>query len=416
MNNYKINKTVSVIGGGVSGLFCSFLLVQNNIKVNLYDRMEKPGRKLILAGMSGLNITKNEEIELFSSRYGKDQELFRKLLTEFSPDNLISWFSSLGIETFTGTSGRVFPVSMKGDEVLEKILEFLDSSPLFTFYPEHTLSEITDDNSLVFRTPEGLKTAKCETAVFALGGGSWPNTGSDGKWISIFEKKGIGISPLKPANCGFKTEWSSLFREKEFPVPLKNIRLITETSSSRGEILLTDWGIEGGGVYEVSREIRGEIEIKGKCILVIDLFPDMTPDQIRKKLEKPRGRNSYSNYLRKNLSVNKIKFSLIKELLSADQFQNMHNNPEILKNLKLEIISPRPLEEAVSSAGGVEMIMLDEHMMLKDLPGFYVIGEMADWESPTGGYLFQGCFSTAAAAAGDIINRYTAEGAALRVF
>ncbi len=416
MNNNKINTAVSVAGGGVSGLFCSFLLVQNSIRVNLYDRMENPGRKLILAGMSGLNITKNEEIELFSSRYGKDQGLFRSLLSEFSPDDMISWFNSLGIETFTGTSGRVFPVSMNGEEILEKILEFLESSPLFAFFPEHTLCGITNDNSLVFKTPEGLKSAECETAVFALGGGSWPKTGSDGRWTSVFKKKGIGISPLKPANCGFKTEWSRFFREKEFPVPLKNVRLITETSSSRGEILLTEYGIEGGGVYEVSREIRGEIEKNGKCILVIDLIPDKSIDQIRKKLEKPRGRNSYSNYLRKNLSVNKIKFSLIKELVSDEQFRNIQNNPEILKTLRLEITSPRPLEEAISSAGGVKMIMLDEHMMLKDLPGFYVIGEMADWEAPTGGYLFQGCFSTAAAAAGDIINRYTSGSPALRVF
>lgn len=397
---------VVIAGAGVAGLFCSYHLVKNNISVDLYDRMDRAGRKLLLAGMSGLNITRNEEIDTFSSSYGKDSALFKSFVSRFPPDDLISLFKELGVETFTGTTGRVFPVSMNSDEFLDRLTSFLESSSLFSFYSGHTLVEITENNNLIFESEGIKKEIKPEYAVFALGGGSRANTGSDGKWIEVFRKRGIEVVPLKPGNCGFEIAWSKEFREKCSSVPLKNIRLSTESVSSsafsRGEVLLTGYGIEGGGIYSISREIREIIEKNGECLLNIDLLPDLSVEEIGNKLKKPRGKNSLSNYLRKKLSLSSVKFTLLKELLTYDQFVNIQSSPEKIKQLQLILTSPRPLEEAISSAGGVDMKMLDANMMIRDIPGFYIIGEMADWEAPTGGYLIQGCFSTACSAAVDI--------------
>jgi uncharacterized flavoprotein (TIGR03862 family) len=404
---------VVIAGAGVSGLFCSYFLVKNNIRVDLYDRMDRAGRKLLLAGMSGLNITRNEEIDTFSSSYGKDRGLFKSLVSRFPPDDLISLFKELGVETFTGTTGRVFPVSMNSEEFLDRLTAFLESSPLFSFYSGHTLVEITKNNNLIFESAGIKKEIRAEYAVFALGGGSRANTGSDGKWIEIFRKRGIEVLPLKPANCGFETKWSSEFREKILSSPLKNVRLSTASAaaaaststSTRGEVLLTGYGIEGGGIYSISREIRETIEKYGKCVLNIDLLPDLSYEEIGKKLKKPRGKNSLSNYLRKTLSISSVKFTLLKELLTYDQFVNIQSSPELIKQLQLTLTAPRPIEESISSAGGVDMKILNEKMMIRDIPGFYITGEMADWEAPTGGYLIQGCFSTACSAAEDIVFR-----------
>ena len=535
---------VTIAGGGTAGLICAVILIKNNIKTDMYDRMASPGRKFLLAGMSGLNLTNNEDIDTFSSRYHPDEELFKKLLKRYSPQSFTAFLNQLGIETFTGSSGKLFPVSMKGDEPFRKILEYLEKSSLFTFYGNHCLIEIDKDNNLVFETRgngvlnserdnaggkspgintlneekkgeecrrgeepvdikekrrdfsenmnfnnrsadnmnEGesnriLKKVSSDAAVFALGGGSRKSTGSDGKWIEVFKRKGIKTVPFEPSNCGFEVAWSDCFREYlEASVPLKNISVSCGGLSSRNEILLTEYGVEGSGIYFLSRAIREKLKSAGKyggespedksfsgnslnesfaeiadaadreitgrkwkspkkyhasdsgknsgyrsaghknygkenlsaedsenCILKIDLLPDLSPERIRKKLEKVKGKKSLSNYLRKTLSINKVKFRLMKELLSQEQFSCVIENPEILKNLSIEISGIRPLEEAISSAGGVSLEELDNNMMLKKIPGFYTVGEMAGWEAPTGGYLMQGCFSTASAAAESIV-------------
>ncbi len=398
---------VVVVGGGAAGLICSVLLVRNNIRVEVFDRMDSPGRKLILAGMSGLNFTNILDPDMFASRYRLNEAFFSELLKKHSPENFISFFNDLGIETFTGSSGKVFPVSMKADEVLEKIISYLETSSLFSFYGNHRLVEIDSESNLVFETDAGNRKVNSETVVFALGGGSRSNTGSDGKWTDFFDKKGIHTVPLEPSNCGFEVQWTETFKKSlESCVPLKNISLHLGKELSRNEVLLTGYGIEGSGIYCLGGMIREKIKSEGECTVFIDIIPDLSAEKIREKLKKPRGKNSLSNYLRKSLSVNPVKFRLIRELLSMEQFTHLVDNPGILKNMPLTISGIRPLEEAISSSGGVDMAEINENMMLKKIPGFYVIGEMADWDAPTGGYLLQGCFSTASAAVENIIDYF----------
>ena len=430
----NIKKAVVIIGAGVTGLICSVILVRNNIKTDLYDRMDSPGRKFLLAGMSGLNLTNIEDISNFASKYWTNEKLFKNLLEKYSPQDFISFLAELGIETFTGSSGKVFPVSMKGEEPLRKILEYLENSALFEFHGNHLFSEIDIDNNPVFETTYGKKTVFSDVVVFGLGGGSRKNTGSDGRWTSIFNRKGIKTVPFEPTNCGFEVKWSDSFKEYlESSVPLKSISVSCGRLTSRSEILLTGYGLEGSGIYFLSREIRERLKsvarykdgisgikanktavISGaevsesennNSILFIDILPDLSIESIRKKLEKSKGKNTLSNYLRKTLSINQVKFRLVKELLDKGQFIRITENSDILKKLPVKISGIGQLEEAISSAGGVSLDELDNNMMLKKNPGFYVAGEMADWEAPTGGYLMQGCFSTASAAAEDIIKK-----------
>ena len=480
----KLNKVV-IVGGGVAGLICAVKLVSDNIQTVLYDRMDKPGRKFLLAGMSGLNLTNTEDPDTFSSRYRPNEFVFKKLLEKYSPEGFVSFLDKLGIDTFTGSSGKIFPASMKGDDALVKILEYLESSHLFSFHGNCRLIDIDAENNLVFgrriteqgifddavtvesaeevieRTDseavtersclsdalikdllpdmeekiksgpdtelkkrldlcsdtensfqskeknshyseENLK-VRSDAVVFALGGGSRKNTGSDGKWVEVFKRRGIKTAALEPSNCGFEVCWSAPFRAYlENAAPLKSISLNCGGEVSRSEVLLTAYGIEGSGIYFLGRMIREKLKSEGCCSVFIDIFPDLSASQIKAKLKKPRGKNSLSNYLRKTLSVNNVKFKLVRETLSKEVFSHITDNPELLKKLEVKISGIRPLEEAVSSAGGVLMSELDENMMIRKIPGFYVIGEMADWEAPTGGYLFQGCYSSACAAADDI--------------
>jgi len=442
------SKKVIITGGGPAGLFCAYCLVKNSVRVELYDRMDKPGLKYILAGQSGLNITNSAEISSFASRYGRDEALFRELLEKFSPGDLEKWYNSLGIETCRGSSGKVCAQAARAEAVLEKWIDCLESSGLYAFHAGHRLIEIQKGHgghggcrTLVFETAGGArKTVEADYAVFALGGASWPRTGSDGLWTEVMERAGVRIVPFEPANCGFETAWSAEFKKKAKGLPLKNVKASCNGKSSRGGLSVTEYGIEGGAVYELGREIRKELHGKGKAELVIDLLPDLSAGSIAKKLGSGsrRGKSSLSNYLRKALKISSADYLLFRELCCTDAgvqgnaavqpdhavqtgagVQNnavmpsdapfssdtVFRHPEIFKNLRLTLLRSRPIEEAISSAGGVSLECLDSSMMLKKYPGFYVIGEMADWEAPTGGFLLQGCFSTAYAAAQDIAGR-----------
>ena len=415
------NKNAVIVGGGTAGLICSVILVKNNIKTDLYDRNDTPGKKFLLAGMSGLNLTNIEDPDIFAARYYPGKELFRKLIGRFPPKEFLSFLKDLGIETFTGSSGKVFPSSMSAEMPLEKILDFLEKSPLFSYHGNHYLSDIDKDHNLVFKTvsekderkkdrDREVKIPAAGAVLFALGGASRKNTGSDGSWAGIFRSRGIETVPFEPSNCGFEVSWSDTFKKYiESSVPVKNVSLSCGGLSSRNEILLTSSGIEGSGIYFLSREIREKLKSSekgnGSCIVKIDILPDLSEEKIRKKLEKPAGKNSLSNYLRKALSINKVKFLLIRELVPENEFSLIKEKPELLKNLSIAISGIRPIEEAVSSAGGVSLNEIDDNMMLKKIPGFFIAGEMAAWDAPTGGYLMQGCFSTASAAAEEILNR-----------
>ena len=418
-------KKVIITGGGPAGLFCAYCLVKNSVKVELYDRMDKPGLKFILAGQSGLNITNSAEISSFASGYGRDEAFFRTLLDRFSPEDLEKWYNSLGIETYRGSSGKIFAKVSGSEAVLEKWIDVMENSGLYAFHPGHRLVEILDipggRRTLVFEAAGGArKTVEADYAVFALGGASWPKTGSDGLWADVMERAGAGIVPFAPANCGFETAWSEEFKKKAKDLPLKNVKVSCNGKSSRAGLAVTEYGIEGGAVYELGREIRKELHEKGKAELVIDLLPDLSAGSIAKKLGpgSRRGKSSLSNYLRKTLKISGADYLLFRELCSTDagvQGDAVFRHPEIFKNLRLTLLCSRPIEEAISSAGGVSLDCLDSSMMLKKKPGFYVIGEMADWEAPTGGFLLQGCFSTAYTAAQDIagrIRRGTSESAA----
>ncbi len=399
-------KRVIIAGGGPAGLFCAYCLVKAGITVDLYDQMEKPGRKFILAGVSGLNITNSENFEQFVSRYGKDESLFRQLLLSFSPSDLVKWYNSLGVETFTGNAGRVFAKTPGADLIVDKWKSILDSSGIFSFYGNHRLLEILQDKTLVFETAEGKrKTVKTDFAVFALGGASWPATGSDGRWSGVFSRAGITVIPFRPANCGFETGWSEAFKARNADEPLKNIKMTHNGKTSRGELVIKAYGIEGSGIYMLASSVRDAIESSGKTIVEIDLLPDLSAEEIRKRIDnKPAGKNTISNYLRKTFRMPGVKYSLLKELLPGRDLSAMiKTSPEILKSLKLPLLKTRPLEEAISTSGGVSIDSVDSNLMLKSIPGFYVTGEMVDWEAPTGGYMLQGCFSSAYRAASCII-------------
>ncbi|MDX9802293.1 MAG: TIGR03862 family flavoprotein, partial [Spirochaetia bacterium] len=405
-----IRKKAVIAGGGAAGLFCAWCLVKNNIAVDLYEQKEKPGNKYMLAGQSRLNITNSENIDLFASRYGKDEAFFKKLLALFSPEDLVKWYNSIGVKTFKGSSGKIFADTDGSASILEKWLKTLEETGLFTFYPNHRLAGIETDHTLVFESNGKVKKVISDYAVFALGGASWPGTGSDGRWIDIFKKGGIDVIPFKPANCGFEIMWSDDFIENWKDKPLKNIKLLFKEITNRGELLITEYGMEGAAVYFPGAAIRDEIIAEGKATVRIDLLPDFSPAQICEKLEKGAGKMTFSNYLRKTVNISGIKYALLKEISQGSSLkEKICGNPEILKSLPVEFNGTRPIGEAISTAGGVSFSSLDENLMLEKYPGFYVIGEMADWEAPTGGYLLQGCFSTAYLAASAIIKNKALE-------
>ncbi len=397
----KKKKRVLITGAGPAGLFCAYRLVESGIPVLLADRMAAPGRKFLLAGSSGgLNCTHQGTPEELSAKYYGNEALFKGLLEDFSPDDLIKWYKKIGSDTFVGNGGKIF-AKAPVEKVLARWLESLEASPLFTFKGG---CEFTGFGSkaghFMFRQGGSEVELEAEYAVFALGGGSRPETGSNGAWVDAFQAAGAQVAPLRPANCGVEARWSPLLRQRiAAPGALTslNIGLSCSGRPSTGEVVLTGYGLEGSGVYSIGYYIRQELERNGSCRLTADLLPGITAEQVARRLSKPRGRNSLSNYARKALGLSGLSFVLFKELEPSGDLSKV-------KDLSLTITGCRPLEEAISSAGGVCLSQLDSNFMLKARPGCFVIGEMADWEAPTGGYLLQGCFSSAFRASEKIID------------
>lgn len=398
--NSNLFESVAVIGGGPAGLMAADVLSQAGVKVDLYDAMPSVGRKFLMAGKGGMNITHSEPIDKFLSRYGSRRNYIEPMLAAFGPEALRKWLHELGIDTFIGTSGRVFPIDMKAAPLLRAWLHRLRLAGV-NFHMRHQWSGWADGRSdiLCFATPKGIRNIKADAVVLALGGGSWAQLGSTGAWVPLLTECSIAVKPLRPSNCGFDIEWSEYFRSRYAGQPLKAIQLTFLDSEGvqfhqSGECVVTDYGIEGGLIYALSAPLRERIVTTGAVEIHIDLAPGKTRQFVIDRLSQPRGKLSVANYLRKRLGIDGVKAGLLREVLSAQEFADPVRLGSAIKALTIKLKATRPLNEAISTAGGVAFEALDERLMLRTMPGVFCAGEMLDWEAPTGGYLLTTCFAS----------------------
>ena len=392
---------VAVIGGGPAGLMAAETLIRGGAQVDLYDRMPSLGRKFLLAGRGGLNLTHSEPSEAFLSRYGKSRKNIEPLLASFNPDDLRAWAEGLGVETFVGSSGRVFPREMKAAPLLRAWLHRLREAGAL-FHVRHRWLGWERD-ALRFAGPEGEVLVRADAMVLALGGGSWSKFGSDGAWVPLLAGRDIPVAPLKPANCGFDVGWSAHFRARFAGQPVKPVVLgftdsAGNTECRQGEFVVTETGVEGSLIYGFSARLRDAIETSGSALIHLDLAPGWDLPRLTEEIARPRGSRSISSHLQSRVGLKGVKTGLLRELLPAGDFADPIRLAAAIKALPLRLIAPRPLEEAISSAGGVEFGALDERLMVRALPGVFCAGEMLDWEAPTGGYLLTACCASGRAA------------------
>lgn len=395
---------VAIIGGGPAGLMAAEVLSQAGVAVDLYDAMPSVGRKFLLAGVGGMNITHSEALEPFVARYRERAPELRVLLEAFPPDALREWIHGLGIDTFIGSSGRVFPSDMKAAPLLRAWLRRLRDAGV-RIHTRHRWLGWHADGSLRLHGPEGDLSVSTDAVLLALGGGSWARLGSDGAWVPLLHDRGIDVAPLRPANCGFEVAgWSQHLQEKFAGAPLKTVSLgLPDGVRRKGEFVLTATGIEGSLVYALSAEIRQAIERNGQATVLLDLLPDHQLERIAQALAKPRGSQSMAKHLKRQLGLDGVKAGLLRELTRAETFQDTRALAAAIKSLPITLLRPRPLDEAISSAGGVPFEVLDDGLMLRQLPGVFCAGEMVDWEAPTGGYLLTACFASGRAAAAGML-------------
>jgi uncharacterized flavoprotein (TIGR03862 family) len=390
-----MNKSVEIVGGGPAGLMAAEVISGRGVNVDVYDSMPSLGRKFLMAGKSGLNITHSEPFEQFVARYGKRRPQIEPMLRRFGPEELRQWVHSLGIETFVGTSGRVFPagMGMKASPLLRAWLKRLTGSGV-TFHLRHRWTGWLPDKSLRFDSPGGSVSPKAEAVVLALGGGSWSRLGSDGAWVPWLEQAGVRVEPLKPSNCGFDVNWSAHFRERFDGHPIKSVVLSFGSFRQQGEFIVTKEGVEGGLIYSASALLRDELEARGQAVMTLDLTPGRPYEWILERLSKPRGSRSMASHLEKSVNIKGVKAGLLREFLSKEDFANLGKLAASIKSLPVPLVATRPLDEAISSAGGVGFESVDENLMIRSLPGVFCAGEMLDWEAPTGGYLLTACFAS----------------------
>ncbi|MCI0911786.1 TIGR03862 family flavoprotein [Pseudomonas putida] len=384
-----------VIGAGPAGLMAAEALAQQGLAVQVFDAMPSVGRKFLLAGVGGMNITHSEPYPQFVARYAERQDAIGRLLQDFDADALRQWIHGLGIETFVGTSGRVFPTDMKAAPLLRAWLKRLRDRGV-VIHTRHRWLGWNLDGTLRLGYPQGELNIKADVLVLALGGGSWARLGSDGAWQPLLAERAVDISPLQASNCGFEVAgWSALLKDKFAGAPLKNIALSVPGKAPRkGEFILTAQGVEGSLVYAWSAPLREAINQKGQATLLLDLLPDKPVDKIAQALAKPRGSRSMAKHLHSQLGIDGVKAALLRELTDQATFADMAALARAIKALPITLVRTRPLDEAISSAGGVRFEGLDEGLMLKGMPGVFCAGEMLDWEAPTGGYLLTACFAS----------------------
>ena len=382
----------AVIGAGPAGLMAAETLSERGIAVAVYDSMPSAGRKLLMAGRGGLNITHSEPLPAFLSRYGVRQSEITPWLEAFGPGALREWVHGLGVNTFVGTSGRVFPEQMKAAPLLRAWLHRLRERGV-TFHMRHRWVGWSDQGALRFDTTTGiLEVSPCVT-VLALGGGSWPKLGSDGAWTRILAAADVPVAAMRPSNCGFDVPWSDSFRERFAGVPVKAVTGSLGGEARRGELMLTEYGIEGGLVYALSAALRDAIETDGSACLILDLLPDHSAEKIESVIAR-RGSRSLSTQLQSRLGLKGARYGLVRECLPRDIFHDPAALASAIKRLPVHLTAPRPLAEAISSAGGVLLEALDNGLMVRRRPGLFCCGEMLDWEAPTGGYLLSACFAS----------------------
>jgi uncharacterized flavoprotein (TIGR03862 family) len=377
------------------------ILASAGAAVTLYDRMPTLGRKFLLAGRGGLNLTHSEDLERFLGRYGAAMPHLRPAIEAFPPAAVRAWCESRGQPTFVGSSGRVFPAALKTSALLRSWLQRLDALGV-AFKSRHRWTGWHDDGSPAFTAPQGRIAVTADATVLALGGASWPRLGSDGGWVDVLSAQGIAVAPLRPANCGFLVGWSEVFRARFEGQPLKRIGLSFDGQSVRGEAIITQTGLEGGGVYALSAPLREAVAAAGEAILHIDLRPDLPVAAVLQRLGAPRGKQSLATFLRKAAALAPAAIGLLHEAAARADTRLSAMTPaalaDLIKHVPVRLIGIAPMAKAISTAGGVAFDEIDARFMLKRRPGVFVAGEMLDWEAPTGGYLLQASFATGVAA------------------
>ncbi|MFJ3483453.1 TIGR03862 family flavoprotein [Pseudomonas sp. NPDC090202] len=398
-HNLPRAQTVAIVGGGPAGLMAAEVLSQAGFKVDLYDAMPSVGRKFLLAGVGGMNITHSEAYPAFLSRYAERAPMIAPLLRSFGAEALCEWIHGLGIQTFVGSSGRVFPTDMKAAPLLRAWLKRLRDGGV-VIHTRHRWLGWNADGSLRIAGPDGEQAITPSATLLALGGASWARLGSDGAWLPLLEQRGVQVAPLQAANCGFEvTAWSELLREKFAGAPLKNVAIGLQGQTLRlGECVITQTGIEGSLIYALSAQIREAINRHASATVEIDLLPGKAIADVEKALRKPRGSRSMAKHLHSQLGIDGVKAALLRELTGREVFDDPTLLAGAIKGLPLTLVRPRPLDEAISTAGGVTFEAMNEQLMLTSMPGVFCAGEMLDWEAPTGGYLLTACFASGRAA------------------
>lgn len=401
-----MNSDVAIIGGGPAGLMAAEVLSAAGVPVDLYDAMPSVGRKFLLAGKGGMNLTHSEPADRFAGRYGERRQQIEALLADFGAAEVRAWALGLGIETFVGSSGRVFPTDMKAAPLLRAWLQRLrhpaGGGPGVRFHMRHRWLGWTDDgHTLRFETPSGEQPVQARAVVLALGGGSWARLGSNGSWVPLLAARGVAVAPLLPANCGFDVAggWSEHFRSRFAGQPFKNVAIRCASAQGpaferQGEFVATQTGVEGSLVYAASALLRNQIVRAGEATLVLDLLPAWPAERVQREVAHPRGSRSLSSHLKSRLGLDGIKTAVLYERLGKDAMNDPVRLAEAIKALPLSLVAARPIDEAISSAGGVLFEALDSGLMCEQLPGVFCAGEMLDWEAPTGGYLLTACLAS----------------------
>jgi len=400
---------IALVGAGPAGLAAAEVLSGAGRSVHVFDAMPSVGRKFLLAGKGGLNLTHAEPFDAFAGRYGARRAAIEPLLQEFGANALRAWAAGLGVETFVGSSQRVFPADMKAAPLLRAWLQRLRHPAApgvpVSFHMRHRWTGWDDEGALTFETPDGPRRVQARAVLLALGGGSWARLGSDGAWVPLLVARGVPVVPLKPANCGFDAAgrdgqgWSAHFRERFAGQPFKSVAIdFTDRAGGhfrrKGEFVATATGVEGSLVYAASSGLRDAIEADGRATLMLDLLPDHPAARVLAEVRHPRGSRSLSSHLKSRLGLEGIKMGLLHELLPKEAMEQPERLAAAIKALPVALIGARPVDEAISSAGGVPFEALDDGLMLRDVPGVFCAGEMLDWEAPTGGYLLTACFAT----------------------